>query len=311
MIVLNSEKEIIRVEKWTDITERPGFSGNLNPSEHKLVSIIGRYAFKDYVPCGLSNCHTPHGRGYIVVTKDGQETNIGKDCGKNYFGVDFETLSNKFDRDMTEKENREKLWSFFFRIEEVTAHVKSVRTEERGADWVYKQINMLQNIQEVPSKVVRRLAAMVKSRDPKLALDREATETEIEQLELAQGRQLQRPYPVSIPMGEVAGLDALFPENNLKVLLIDGVSEPIKELSGADIDSLTFDQLRKWSRWLGDLDKCFEQAERAVRNGRIFLTQENLLKFSEAVGLNTEEHQLFMKHLKQLPKLKDISQNSG
>ena len=27
MIVLNREKEIVRVEQWTDITERPGFSG--------------------------------------------------------------------------------------------------------------------------------------------------------------------------------------------------------------------------------------------------------------------------------------------
>ena len=139
MIVLNTLKEIIRVEKWTDITERPGFSGDLDPSESKLDAIIGRYAFKDYVRCGLSNCHTPHGRGYIVVTKDGHETNIGKDCGKNYFGVDFETLSNKFDRDITEKENREKLWSFFFRTEEVAAQVAVIRTEQRGANWVFKR----------------------------------------------------------------------------------------------------------------------------------------------------------------------------
>ena len=305
MIVLNREKEIVRVENWTDITERPGFSGNLDPSKNKLDAIIGRYAFKDYVPCGLSNCHTPHGRGYIVVTKDGQETNIGKDCGKNYFGVDFETLSNKFDRDMTEKENREKLWNFFFRSEEVVKQVLALRTDanERGANWVHKQTGVLQNIREVPSKVVRRLAAMVKSRDPMLTQDREATEAELMNIEQAQGRRLPRPHYVSVPLGEVAGLDALFPENNLKVLLIDGVSERIKELNETNIDSLTFEQLRKWSRWLGELDEVIERAIRAVRNGRMLLTQENLLRFSDAVGLNTEEHQLFLAYLKQLQKL--------
>lgn len=302
MIELNREKEIIRVEKWTDITERPGFSGNLDPSKHKLDAIIGRYAFKDYVPCGLSNCHTPHGRGYIVVTKDGQETNIGKDCGKTYFGVDFETLSNKFDRDMTEKSNREKLWSFFFRSDEVAAQVSTLRSEERGANWVYKQTNALQSIREVPSKVVRRLAAMVKARDPMLTQDREATEAEVVHLEQAQSRRVQRPHYVSVPLGELAGLDALFPENDLKVLLIDGVSERIKELNEANIDSLTFEQLQKWSRWLGELDKVLERAIRAVRNGRMLLTQENLLRFSDAVGLNTEEHQLFLKYLKQFAK---------
>lgn len=302
MIVLNSEKEIIRVETWSDITERPDFSGDLDPSTHELEAIIGRYAFKQYVPCGLSNCHTQHGRGYIVATKDGQTTNIGKDCGKTYFGVDFETLSNKFDRDMTEKENREKLWNFFFRSEEVLAHVSTIRKEERGADWVYKQTNALQNSRDVPAKVIRRLASMIKSRDPRLTQDREATDAEVAQLEQAQGRRLTRPHYVSAPLGEVVGLDALFQENNLKVLLIERVSERIKELNENDIDTLTFEQLRKWSRWLGELDEILERAMRAVRNGRMLLTQENLLTFSDAVELNTEEHQFFLKYLRQLPK---------
>ena len=268
MIVLNSEKEIIRVENWADITGRPGFSGNLDPALHKLVSIIGQYAFKDYVPCGLSNCHTPHGRGYIVVTTDGRETNIGKDCGKTYFGVDFETLANKFDRDITEKENREKLWSFFFRSDEIAAQVLTLRNEERGANWVFKQTDALQNIHKVPSKVVRRIVAMVKSRDPILTQDREATEIEIEQIEQTNGRRLPRPHYVSISIGEVVGLDALFPENNLKYLLVESVSERIKELAEANIDSLTFEQLRKWSRWLGELDAVLERAVQFSDAGR-------------------------------------------
>jgi hypothetical protein len=303
MIVLNSEKEIIRVENWADITGRPGFSGDLDPAQHKLVSIIGQYAFKDYVPCGLSNCHTPHGRGYIVVTTDGHETNIGKDCGKTYFGVDFETLSNKFDRDIAEKENREKLWSFFFRSDEIAAQVLTLRNEERGANWVFKQTDALQNIQKVPSKVVRRLAEMVKARDPILRQDREATENEIEQIEQTSGRRLQRPHYISISIGEVVGLDALLPENNLKFLLIENVSERIKELTETNIDLLTFEQLRKWSRWLGELDAVLERAVRAVRNGRMLLTKDNLIKFSDAVGLDSWEHQEFGAHLNQLTKL--------
>ncbi len=78
----------------------------MNSSEHQLEAIIGRYSFLDKIKCGLSNCHTPHGRGYIVTTKAGLQTNIGKDCGKTYFGVDFETLPKKFDRDMTAAESR-------------------------------------------------------------------------------------------------------------------------------------------------------------------------------------------------------------
>jgi hypothetical protein len=40
---------------------------------------------------------------YVVATTHGIETNIGKDRGKTYFGVNFETMSKQFDRDIREK----------------------------------------------------------------------------------------------------------------------------------------------------------------------------------------------------------------
>lgn len=302
MIVLNSQKEIVRVESWEDITERAGFSGNLDPSQHKLESIIGRYAFRQKVPCGLSNCHTPHQRGYIVVTKDGQETNIGKDCGKTYFGVDFETLSNKFDRDITEKENREKLWAFYFRTDEVSLQIAAVRGGTDGADWVHKQTTALQDFRNVPPKVGRKIAALCRARDPRLSREREATETEIEQLEQAQGRRVPRPHYVSESLGVLAGLDALYPENNLKAILIEDLSERLKALNEINIDMLTYQELAQWSRWLGTFDATVEKALAAVRNGRMLLTQENLAPLSDAAELNTEEHESFLKYLRQYPK---------
>ncbi len=99
MITLNSEQGLTTVDSWEDIEARAGFVTNLNPAEHKLESIIGRYLFKDKIRCGLSNCHSPHAKGYIVTTKEGLSTNIGKDCGKNISALISETMSKKFDRD--------------------------------------------------------------------------------------------------------------------------------------------------------------------------------------------------------------------
>lgn len=81
MIAINTAKGPFKVESWEDVLERPGFTLDLDPNLHKLDSVIGRYVFGDMVRCGLSNCHTPHTRGYIVATKSGRETNIGTDCG--------------------------------------------------------------------------------------------------------------------------------------------------------------------------------------------------------------------------------------
>lgn len=302
MIVLNSLKEIIRVEAWSDITDRPGFTPDLDPSKHTLDSIIGRYAFADRIPCGLSNCHAPHGKGYIVSTKDGRETNIGKDCGKTYFGVDFETLTAQFDRDMTEKENRERLWNFFFQVEEVTAKVSAMRNEEHGADWVYAHTRtLLENPRRtVPAKVIRFLMPMVKTRDSRITAGREATEEEVSQQEQAMGRSLPRPHYITVLVGELAGMEALYPENNLRDLLVIHTEEKIKTLHTTNIDSLSFEELSRWSKWLGGLDAVLERAAQSVHQGRVLLTRENLAPLSTGAALDTAEDSQFQKYLRGL-----------
>ncbi|WOD14376.1 hypothetical protein [Paraburkholderia kirstenboschensis] len=149
MITLNGDKELIRVENWEAIEARPDFDGQLDPAAHELAAIIGSYLFSDYIACGLSNCRTPHGRGYLVVTKDARVTNIGKDCGARYFGVDFEDMSRQFDRDIAANENRERLWSFAFQLDTVAADVVRIRKgegSEPGADWLYKRSRALLNL---------------------------------------------------------------------------------------------------------------------------------------------------------------------
>lgn len=235
-----------------------------------------------------------------MVTKDGQETNIGKDCGRNYFGVDFETLSNKFDRDMTEKENREKLWNFFWKVDEIQAKVNALRAGDFGADWIYKQITALQNLRDVQGKITRALSKMTKARDPRMTRERQATEEEIEQLRQA-GRRIQRPMYVSEPLGELAGLEALFPENNLKAILIDDVSVQLKAFADVDIDALAFEPLSKWARWFGGLDATFDKAAQVIRSGRALLTHTNLIRLADAAELTSDELQTFTRHLNQLP----------
>lgn len=302
MIVLNRDKEIVVVQTWAEIQGRPGFNADLDPARHELKVIIGRYAFADHVPCGLSNCHTMHGRGYIVVTKDGHETNIGKDCGKTYFGVDFETLSAAFERDLEEKTNRERIFTFLGRIEEVDARVKHLRSQERGADWVYKTSRpLIEGSKEVPGAVMKRVAHMVKNRNPVLTVEYEADEDEIKRREAQSGRSIERPLVLSRPIGRLAGLEALFPENNLLQLLVIDVGEALKELEAADIDALDFKSLRRWSRWIGEVDVKLEQAAAAISKGRELLTSVNLEPLVDAADLSSEGVVRFRDYLGQLP----------
>ena len=45
MITLNSDKGLVLVARWDDITTRPGFDGNLDPTAVELESILGSYVY--------------------------------------------------------------------------------------------------------------------------------------------------------------------------------------------------------------------------------------------------------------------------
>lgn len=284
MIVLNFNKELIRIETWADIEARPGFTKDLDPNRHQLATIIGRYAFSERIRCGLSNCHTPHAKGYIVTTKDGLETNIGKDCGKSYFGVDFETLTRIFDQDITDKENRERLWSFSFRLDEIKQRIETLRKQPNGADWVFHSTRPLLEVGKTAlTDVVRCSLSLVKNRTNTITVNREAFESEIEQLEVFHGRKLTRPYYIEEPVAIVDGIEALYPENDLRQLLVIEIEQEINKFEKQEIDTLSSSYLVLWSKWASGVEQTIERAEFAVEAGRRLLKPDNLKSFYQVI----------------------------
>lgn len=300
MITLNIERGLVDIASWEDVLQLPGFRKDVDPSEHQLDAIIGRYMFRDKVSCGLSSCHQPHGRGYIVTTKAGITTNIGKDCGRRHFGVDFETTSRKFDRDITEKQNRDRLNSFVFSIEEIESRVKDLRSQPKGADWVYKCTRPLVNATKgCPEEVVRRLRVMVKTGGNSLSNEREASDSETEQETARTGRTIKRPHVVTEHVADIAGIQALYPDNDIRALLIDDLATNLGKLSDTNVDALTYNDLRNWTKWLDTVEKTMERAETAVGFGRQLLTLNNLEPFY-TVLTKRDEKDMFKKFLNTL-----------
>jgi hypothetical protein len=281
VIVLNTAKELVRLESWDDIEGRAGYSNELDPSQHKLSSIIGQYAFQAQIRCGLSNCHTPHNRGYLVLTQSGRETNIGKDCGKRYFGVDFENLAVQFDRDMREKLARENVGNFLLRLDETQRRLKEVLDGEGGGAWVYKTSRpLVEPARGVPSDIVRAIGAMLKTGQSLLMKDRPATERET-QIAEAGGNRVKRPHMIAEPVAEIRGLDALREENDLRKLLIVDLDTNLKALDGLNVDTMQPADVAQWSKWVNSVDASFDRAEAAIRAGRELLTAKNLRPFEQ------------------------------
>lgn len=301
MIVLNGDKELVRVETWEGITSRPGFNENLNPDAQKLSSIIGQYGFQNMIPCGLSNCHTLHARGYLVATKSGQETNIGKDCGKKYFGIDFVEMAAKFDRDMRDKDARERLWNLFFRLDEVKTMIKDIREGERGADWVHRTSRHLVDLgKQVPAVVVRNISTMLKTGATTLTKEREATQQEREMEEARTGRSIKHPLIITEKVADITGLQALDQANDLRQILILDLEESIKAFEPLDIDTMTSKDLATWLKWAGTVDQRIEAARHSTEVGLILLTKKNLEPFMQMLEKEGEQKS-FRQYLIALP----------
>jgi hypothetical protein len=285
VITISTNKGLIKVDSWEDVIGRAGFTDNLDPAEHELQAIIGRYIFGDKVRCGLSNCHTPHVYGYLVSTKTGRETNIGKDCGKIYFGIEFTQAAKQFDIDLAAQENRDLLWSFKFQIDELEDKVESIREGDMGANWVQKRCDALRNPAKVPIEVTRQMGELVKQKSGLLTIVREATEQEAENLEQQRMRKLDRPVYVTDFEAQLKGIEALYEENDLRVLLILGVEDKLKGFKRLAIDDLSNAQLSYWKKWATSVDLLLESAIRAVEYGRELLKEENLSPLLRLNGL--------------------------
>lgn len=300
MIVLNTEKGPVRIERWDDLLDRPAFEQKLDRTRHELKAIVGHYQFFDKVPCGLSDCGVPHNRGYLVETTDGRETNIGNVCGKIYFGAVFEALKANYERAKTEADNREAVTRFLANLPALKQQIAHLRTQSKGANWIYEGVEALHGrCPGCAQSVIKEVATLVKARRPMLTRQRPATEREISLMEVAQGRDVgSGPYYVDEPVAQIAGIDALYAENDLKKLLVYDLQMELKRLEEEDVDVMSFAKLKHWAKWIGTVEATLERARVAVDSGRRLLTADNLHPFS-AFLRGDKEKQLFAKFLKR------------
>ncbi|WP_083415080.1 hypothetical protein [Massilia timonae] len=239
-----------------------------------------------------------------MTTKDGLETNIGKDCGRNYFGVEFDEQARKFERDIAEKDYRETLWTLRFALEEIENRIESLRGGDFGARWVHKHVTSLRNPGRIPVAITRTLDQMVRQKSGRLTLPREATEAEIERIAEAQRKKdLPRPHYIDEPAGEIRGIEAMYADHDLRELLTVQLEEEIKVFKEVDIDALPFKDLGRWNKWEQTIERTLDTAKVSVAFGRQLLTQRNLAPLVRKIAPpNPQEEERFAQFLAQLPK---------
>jgi len=299
LITLTDERGLIKSpQSWDEIESLPGYVKGIDPTQHKLKAIIGSYHLKG-IHCGLS-CNQPHDKGYIAVTQSGAVTNLGHDCGRKYFGVDFITFKNQHHRELDARNNRDLLFTFSLQLDDLEKEINELRKANYGIDWIYKTSQeLICRGKGCPDEVIRVVNAMIKSRSNVLKKEREATDAEIKTLELSQNKRIQRPHYVEEDIAIISGLEVLYEENDLRKLTVNELEINIKPFKVLNIENLTHSDLAKWAKWVNSIDNLKERIKNSMNAGLALLKPENLEPLSKIVD-KSEDIKGFRKFINSL-----------
>ncbi len=279
MIKIRGEKGFVTIEDWSDVLDRPRFIGELDPTEKKLADVIGCYIFPDSIRCGLSNCHTPHRRGFLVVTEDGLETNIGKNCGETHFGIDFKTMSRNMSYAVTRQQRKDTVFDYQFRASDILDRIEELRERPRGADWTHRKLAELKSrTSGWPDIVIATVSQLQRTRTGSITKTRAATKREFETA-VASGASIDEAKLIVESSAEISGISALYQENDLRYLIVTNAESPLRKLEKLDIEYFSDSELSNWVKIVTDIDRTLDRAEESISSAHLLLEPSNLLQF--------------------------------
>lgn len=279
MIALTIEKGFREVSTWDEVFEMPGYTNSLDPKEEELKQILGKYEFLTYEKCGLSNCGTPHGKGYIVETASGKLTNIGSYCGKKHFSVEFENLSRDFDRYYRDYKARERIETFQKSINSKFSEVASIENDFGSIDTAYKIQQFFKGkSRSYPKTIVQKLSKMVKDNDPNIYIDKILSKEEIDARE-ASGQKNVSKYE-RVVADSITGLNFLYEYNDLRLLYVIEFKNSLEEIQKLNVDNLLSKDLDFWSKKIGELDSNIRRIREVMEEGYNFLQLGNMIKIT-------------------------------
>lgn len=271
MIVTNENgKTLVRVASWAEMYERVGFQQYADPDRIQLKEIIGWYSMDTTGPCALTNCSTPHLRGYIVDLGEGRETNIGNICGFTHFGVVFKQLKDAFQLERNAQQFREDITARQHEVPSLLSRLKHLRNGDYQADDCYRRMNkqMMHLLDEQTSRALKRRAQRKDNR-----IVRSVALTADDKATRMFGRDAEYREEV---IGIVNGIQATNDYARLSPRKLDTFEAEIRAFAVLDVENLTHRQLKQHARWMSRLEKAFRDLEGVLADCQRFLVPENL-----------------------------------
>ncbi|MBC3211395.1 hypothetical protein [Serratia fonticola] len=283
MIYLQQGEEFIEVDDWQVISSRASYKPDLNIKDRNLEKIIGYYELPEKLKCGLSSCHTPHLRGYVVQTDDGCETNIGNACGKKYFDVVFEQMSKDFINALEFAKLKIQLSEAKKDIFPLWQKVNALAVGHKNVEWAIRWHEKINNADLVGYAAYRLLREMFAANSGNVMSTREPTREEIELAQVSGRAMLQS---VDVVVGFVSDIGFMSPDNDLKKLYHNDLRGTVQALQDCDINKLSRTQMQPIAKGLNALDTNIAKTQDWVNIARQFFVKENLAQLLNGMTTN-------------------------
>ncbi|HCR3021394.1 TPA: hypothetical protein ON323_004995 [Serratia marcescens] len=277
MIFIKTDKGHEKYPHWDDVAKRANFVNKLSNAEHKLSHIFGYYELKEEIHCALTSCNQPHGKGYLVTTESGLETNIGHRCGKKIFGVDFENHANEFDRFRENEERKLIIKSAKKNLEAWEDSLEGLRSGRPPIQWLITCIEYLQNSNHVGRAAAMEFRALSRTQDSNVTIDVAVKDKKYEALLFKFNKHFRESGQAleQESVGKVRNLHVLLTENHLKVLFATAMAN-IKQVRECDENSVPSPILADISRKANALQTEINKVLDIYNDARNFLTKKNL-----------------------------------
>ncbi len=89
----------------------------------------------------------------------------------------------------------------------------------------------------------------------------------------------------------MVGLETLYPENDLRELLVLDLGTRIREFRDLENDDLTHSELKRWAKWVAGVELTLERAVAIIAAGQSLLTAANLDPLLQALATAADKSQ--------------------
>jgi hypothetical protein len=272
LIVLNEDgKSFVQISSWEDVATRPGFQTPINKDQIKLKAIIGKYRLEPIHACGISSCRTKHGKGYLVVCENGVETNIGHDCGREIFGVEFTTLENIFNRETNAQRYREVIKEALNKIDTYSNKIINLKESDKSGYWCYQQIHWYMN-SGFENQTLKALKQKAKAKENRIYRLRRLDDRELEIAKEIGNFETHE----KIQIATISGIAAIKNYKKLKKILDVHLGQELESFKVIEPDQLEFADLKHWHNWINRLEKRIIECNEIIDDCLRFLSQSNI-----------------------------------